>query len=201
MDTTTTSTTSTGSQVNDDSLPELQSAITFSFSSNAFYLHLQKFVMCTYLLCLFCLLGLTCHFAWRSPIPPSVGNLETLDKQDTLDYLWAFYQQYYGSASNMRLVVVGQEPVPQLQEWVQQYFAAVPAKSPFVPQPANVPLWAETGVPCCPQPCAPTLSTHSCAWRVDSWAPAGTGAVPLSLPLLFVLLLLLLPLSAPATSF
>lgn len=58
----------------------------------------------------------------------SVGNLQTLNGGGTeaaRAELLKFYQRHY-SADNMRLVVVGREPVAELRKWVKELFSAVP---------------------------------------------------------------------------
>ncbi len=58
----------------------------------------------------------------------SVGSLETLsdrEGQPVRSALLAFYQQHY-SAGLMTLVVLGKEPLPQLQTWVEQKFSSIP---------------------------------------------------------------------------
>ncbi len=60
----------------------------------------------------------------------SVGNLQTLNGGGTeaaRQQLLKFYRQHY-SADNMRLVVIGREPVAELQKWVQDLFSAVPQR-------------------------------------------------------------------------
>ncbi|WP_019530598.1 insulinase family protein [Dasania marina] len=57
----------------------------------------------------------------------SVGNLSTLSSSSEgalRDELIAFYQRYY-SANVMRLVVIGREPLSELQAMVQSRFAAI----------------------------------------------------------------------------
>ena len=58
----------------------------------------------------------------------SVGNLETLrDKEKTKlrEALLSFYQKNY-SANQMKLVVIGKEPVETLASWVTQKFSEIP---------------------------------------------------------------------------
>lgn len=58
----------------------------------------------------------------------SVGSLETLaDRDNNLvrDDLLSFYQTHY-SANKMRLVVLGNEPLPVLKKWVTTKFSAIP---------------------------------------------------------------------------
>ena len=57
----------------------------------------------------------------------SVGNLETLkpDNGQLKQALLDFYRQHY-SASIMKLVVVGNQPLDQLEQMVSQRFAAIP---------------------------------------------------------------------------
>lgn len=65
----------------------------------------------------------------------SVGSLETLaDREEDLvrDALIAFYEQYY-SADLMTLVVLGKEPLDELQKMVTSRFGKVPPRSPSLP--------------------------------------------------------------------
>ncbi len=58
----------------------------------------------------------------------SVGNLDTLADRagdKVRDDLLRYYQRHY-SANVMTLVVLGREPLPVLQQMVEQYFSAVP---------------------------------------------------------------------------
>ncbi|HQQ63964.1 MAG TPA: insulinase family protein [Pseudomonadales bacterium] len=68
-------------------------------------------------------------FSDRNPAATfSVGNLATLSdnqKSKVRDDLLGFYETHY-SANIMTLVVSGREPLPQLQQWVEQIFVAVP---------------------------------------------------------------------------
>lgn len=78
----------------------------------------------------------------------SVGNLQTLNGGGTeaaREQLLKFYQQHY-SADNMRLVIIGREPVAELQTWVQDLFRAVPkrdtleeSKEPALFKPGSLP--------------------------------------------------------------
>ncbi len=57
----------------------------------------------------------------------AVGNLETLADQPgspTRKRLIQFYQDFY-SAHRMKLVVLGKEPLAQLEQWVREKFSAV----------------------------------------------------------------------------
>ena len=68
-----------------------------------------------------------------------VGSLTTLSDRESSkvrDDLLAFYDKYY-SANIMGLTVVGKESLPQLRQWVQSKFAAVPNKQAqmYRPQP------------------------------------------------------------------
>ena len=61
----------------------------------------------------------------------AVGSLETLkDREDKKlrDALLDFYDQHY-SANIMKLVVLGNEPLPQLEKWVVEKFSAIPNKN------------------------------------------------------------------------
>ncbi|MDC9729432.1 MAG: insulinase family protein [Methyloprofundus sp.] len=58
----------------------------------------------------------------------SVGSLETLadrKNQAVRDDLLSFYKTHY-SANKMRLVVLGNEPLPTLKKWVNEKFSAIP---------------------------------------------------------------------------
>ncbi len=78
----------------------------------------------------------------------SVGNLQTLNGGGTKaarEQLLTFYRQHY-SATNMRLVVIGREPVAELRKWVTELFSAVPkretlaaAKEPALFEPGSLP--------------------------------------------------------------
>ncbi|MGI9288660.1 MAG: insulinase family protein, partial [Pseudomonadales bacterium] len=60
----------------------------------------------------------------------SVGNLQTLNGGGTdaaRAELLKFYQRHY-SADNMRLVVIGREPVAELRTWVKDLFSSVPRR-------------------------------------------------------------------------
>ena len=82
----------------------------------------------------------------------SVGNLETLnasDEEALREAMLDFYEAHY-AASNMRLVVLGKEPLSQLERWVRQYFSAIPQfdTSPSIHQrplflPETLPLKVE----------------------------------------------------------
>ena len=78
----------------------------------------------------------------------SVGSLESLadrpDQPIRTDLL-AFYERYY-LAGNMRLVVLGAEPLEALESMVKASFAAVPAGD-VVHDPVNIPIFPETSLP------------------------------------------------------
>jgi secreted Zn-dependent insulinase-like peptidase len=68
-----------------------------------------------------------------------VGNLTTLaDREDSKvrDDLLAFYNKYY-SANIMGLTVIGKEPLPQLRQWVESGFKAVPNRNAEMYQPQS----------------------------------------------------------------
>jgi secreted Zn-dependent insulinase-like peptidase len=78
----------------------------------------------------------------------ATGNLETLADRDTLirDDLIEFYQQYY-SADRMTLAIVGNYPLSQLENWVQEKFSPIeqrptvaPAPRPVLYKPEQLPL-------------------------------------------------------------
>lgn len=78
----------------------------------------------------------------------SVGNLQTLQDHGELkirDALINFYQHSY-SASRMRLVVLGKEPLPQLASWVTQYFASI-ADHPTTISRQMPPLFTSSQLP------------------------------------------------------
>ena len=77
----------------------------------------------------------------------SVGNLETLSSAKTpiRDDLIAFYHKYY-SAHNMRLVVMGRDSLPQLQQWVESKFNAV-ADFPVDDNTITEPLFTQGYLP------------------------------------------------------
>lgn len=65
----------------------------------------------------------------------SVGNSELLaDFSDSAirDDLLQFYNQWY-SSDRMSLVVMGNQPVTQLQAWVETKFAKIPQRAPVTP--------------------------------------------------------------------
>lgn len=69
----------------------------------------------------------------------SVGSLETLadtQKDKVRDDLLNFYQQHY-SSNTMTLVVLGREPLSDLQEMVEQYFGDVPNRHLLVDNTAK----------------------------------------------------------------
>jgi len=76
----------------------------------------------------------------------STGSLLTLNKGDIMDELLAFYTRYYTSASSMRLVVLGKEPLPKLRAWIKEYFSSIPRQRPVTRPPVAFPAWARTGV-------------------------------------------------------
>lgn len=70
----------------------------------------------------------------------SVGNLDTLsDRADskTRDELIRFYEEHY-SAERMTLVLAGNFPLQQLQEWAVQDFADIPDR--HLPKPDTTPI-------------------------------------------------------------
>ncbi len=69
---------------------------------------------------------------WLNPAHPgsrfSVGSLDTLRDRDGIsarDRLIEFYEQHY-SANIMTLVILGKEPIDQLEQMARQYFSAIP---------------------------------------------------------------------------
>ncbi len=71
---------------------------------------------------------------WLNPSHPasrfSVGSLDTLRDRDGIsarDRLIEFYGQHY-SANIMTLVVLGKEPIDQMERMVRRYFSAIPDK-------------------------------------------------------------------------
>jgi insulysin len=96
--------------------------------------------------------GLDAFRATLNPAHPfsqfSVGNLETLaDRDDSTvrDELLAFYERHY-SANRMNLVVLGREPIADLQVMVEQRFAAVEDRDSSV-SPITLPLFGEAVLP------------------------------------------------------
>ncbi len=78
----------------------------------------------------------------------SVGSLETLaDRPDSTvrEDLLRFYDQYY-SANLMRLVVLGKQPLDELEVLVTPMFAPVPNKS-YSHEPIEEPLFASGSLP------------------------------------------------------
>lgn len=66
------------------------------------------------------------------------GNSETLNVPNIRGALLEFYHQHY-SAQNMALIVLGKEPIEQLQEWVEEYFSDIPCPETYQPfQPPKV---------------------------------------------------------------
>lgn len=78
----------------------------------------------------------------------SVGNLTTLstrNDKNIRDVLIDFYQSNY-SANLMKLVVLGKEPIDQLESWVTSKFSAIPNTN--VSQPSfDMPLFQEDSLP------------------------------------------------------
>ncbi|MDB6060392.1 MAG: hypothetical protein JWM78_495 [Verrucomicrobiaceae bacterium] len=78
----------------------------------------------------------------------SVGSLDTLadrPERSVRDDLLQFYQQNY-SANIMTLVVVGREPLDQLQQMVSARFSAVPNRNRDI-QPITAPLYTDKQLP------------------------------------------------------
>ncbi|MHA7816259.1 MAG: insulinase family protein [Pseudohaliea sp.] len=78
----------------------------------------------------------------------SVGSLETLaDRPDApvRDDLLAFYRKHY-SANAMRLVVLGAEPLDELEELVAPLFVRVPNHD-YEPEPLEAPLFDPATLP------------------------------------------------------
>ncbi len=78
----------------------------------------------------------------------SVGNLQTLNGGGTdaaRAELLKFYRRHY-SADNMRLVVVGREPIAELRKWVQELFSAVPRRKTAA-EPAAPTLFKSGSLP------------------------------------------------------
>jgi insulysin len=61
----------------------------------------------------------------------NIGSLETLEGV-TRDELRAFYEQHY-SAENMALVVLGNQSLDTLEDWVRARFSAIPGHDPAPP--------------------------------------------------------------------
>lgn len=95
------------------------------------------------------------YYAWKQLINPqhplakfATGNLDTLQDRDERllrDELIEFYQEHY-SANLMTLVVLGKEPVSELEQWVEQKFSPVKNYNRQVPS-AGVPLYNEGQLP------------------------------------------------------
>jgi insulysin len=74
------------------------------------------------------------YYAWKQLVNPehplakfATGNLDTLrdgDERSLRDELIEFYQAHY-SANLMTLVVLGKEPLNELEQWVEQKFSTV----------------------------------------------------------------------------
>lgn len=78
----------------------------------------------------------------------AVGNLSTLsdrDGQPIRDVLIDFYNTHY-SANLMKLVVLGREPIPQLETWVTERFSRVPNSDAAKPE-FKTPLFEEDALP------------------------------------------------------
>eukprot|EP01012_Entosiphon_sulcatum_P006920 TRINITY_DN13391_c0_g1_i1.p1 TRINITY_DN13391_c0_g1~~TRINITY_DN13391_c0_g1_i1.p1 ORF type:complete len:1044 (+),score=164.71 TRINITY_DN13391_c0_g1_i1:1463-4594(+) len=54
------------------------------------------------------------------------GNLDTLNRSDIREVLLEFYNHYYSDAANMKLVILGTEPLDTLQRWVEELFSLLP---------------------------------------------------------------------------
>ncbi len=68
-----------------------------------------------------------------------IGSLEDLDAA-TLDDVHTFHEQWYGP-NNATLVVAGDIDVAQTREWIERYFAEIPARpTPESPEPPEVRL-------------------------------------------------------------
>ncbi len=78
----------------------------------------------------------------------SVGNLDTLantEERPLREDLLAFYQRYY-SSDLMTLVVLGREPLDELQKLVRERFKAVPRRKVSLPE-TYPPLFEKGGLP------------------------------------------------------
>ena len=78
----------------------------------------------------------------------AVGNLTTLSERNgksTRDVLIDFYTRYY-SANQMKLVVLGREPIPQLEKWVTNKFSKVPNSNAVTPE-FQAPLFIKGTLP------------------------------------------------------
>ena len=87
-----------------------------------------------------------------NPAHPStqfaVGSLQTLadrENDPVRDDLVAFYKRYY-HASRMALSVIGNQPLDQLQAWVEDMFAAIPSNGDAY-VPFSEPLVLESALP------------------------------------------------------
>jgi len=74
----------------------------------------------------------------------SVGNLDTLVENDSYtlqDQLRAFFNTYF-NANNMRLTIVGAQPVDELARLAKQFFADIPSGTPSSSKPLeDLPLY------------------------------------------------------------
>ncbi len=78
----------------------------------------------------------------------SVGNLDTLKdtpSKSLRDALLAFYEAHY-SANNMRLVVLGKEPLPVLKDWVVEKFSNIPDRN-ITRREVSQPFFNENALP------------------------------------------------------
>ncbi|WP_250657718.1 insulinase family protein [Alkalimarinus coralli] len=78
----------------------------------------------------------------------SVGNLTTLstrNNKDIRDVLIEFYDSHY-SANQMKLVVLGKEPISQLEAWVSEKFSQIPNKNTSAPK-FDMPMFKEGSLP------------------------------------------------------
>ncbi len=78
----------------------------------------------------------------------SVGNLTTLSTRDDInirDVLIDFYKSHY-SANQMKLVVLGKEPIEQLEQWVYSKFSLIPNHNTKPPQ-FDMPMFSQDTLP------------------------------------------------------